>query len=57
VVENARIALGEQRAKFGPRDLPLALARDEEASRLLAGLGIDLDVLRERLDREPLAAS
>jgi len=55
-VASARIALGERRTRFGLRDVLRAAACDEEISRLLADLGVELDVLRERLDTEPPAA-
>jgi ATP-dependent Clp protease ATP-binding subunit ClpC len=48
LVASSRIAFDERRAMFGLRDLLRALARDEGASRLLAGLGVEFDVLRER---------
>ena len=57
LVASARIAFDEQRARYGLRDLLRALARDQKASAMLAGLGVDLDVLRERLDKEPPAAT
>jgi len=57
LVASARIAFDQRRAMFGLRDLLRALARDTDASELLAGLGVDLDVLRERLETEPPAAT
>lgn len=41
---SAQIAFAERRARFGVRDLLRALARDEDASEMLAGLDLDLDV-------------
>lgn len=41
---SARIAFDERRARFGLRDLLRALARDRDASELLASLGVDVDV-------------
>lgn len=52
LVESARIAIGERRETFGLLDLLRAMARDEEALRLLAGLGVNVAVLRERLDMQ-----
>ncbi len=57
LLASARIAFDQQRAMFGVRDLLRALARDEGAAQLLANLGVDLDVLRERLDTDPPAAA
>jgi hypothetical protein len=57
LLASARTAFDQQRAMFGLRDLLRALARDEGAARLLADLGVDLDVLRERLDTDPPAAA
>lgn len=53
---SAQIAFDERRARFGLRDLLRALARDKDASGLLAGLGVNIGVLRERLDGESHAA-
>jgi hypothetical protein len=57
LLASARIAFDERRAMFGLGDLLRALARDQAASGRLAGLGVDLDVLRERLDTEPPPAA
>ena len=46
----------EQRMRFGLEDLLRVCAHDERAARLLGELGIDVDVLRERLRRRPPAA-
>jgi hypothetical protein len=49
----AALALTEGRDTFGVGDLLRAFARDDELSRLLTGLGLDLDLLRERFRGEP----
>jgi hypothetical protein len=46
----------ERRSTFGLRDLLRAITLDTDASRLLADLGVDNDVLRQRLDRESPAS-
>ena len=51
-----RRAWMEQRMQFGLEDLLRVCAQDERAARLLSELGIDVDVLRERLRRPPPAA-
>ena len=57
LLASARIAFDDGRAMLDIRDVLRAIARDEGASRLLAGLGVDLDVLRQRLDSEPPTAT
>ena len=50
------VAQTDKRERFGVEDLIRASVGDEDGSRLLAGLGIDLEVLRHRLQRDPPAA-
>jgi ATP-dependent Clp protease ATP-binding subunit ClpA len=51
-----RRAWVEQRRQFGLADLLRVCAQDERAARPLGELGIDVDLLRERLRRPPPAA-
>ena len=51
-----RRAWMEQRMRFGLEDLLRVCVQDERAARLLSELGIDVDLLRERLRRRPPAA-
>jgi hypothetical protein len=51
-----RRAWVEQRRQFGLADLLRVCAQDERAARLLSELGVDVDLLRERLRRRPPAA-
>ena len=51
-----RRAWMEQRMRFGLEDLLRVCAQDERAARPLSELGIDVDLLRERLRRPPPAA-
>jgi hypothetical protein len=51
-----RRAWMEQRRQFGLEDLLRVCAQDERAAGLLSELGIDADLLRERLRRRPPAA-
>ena len=51
-----RRAWVEQRRQFGLADLLRLCVEDERAARLLSELGIDVDLLRERLRRRPPAA-
>jgi hypothetical protein len=51
-----RRAWMEQRRQFGLADLLRVCAQDERAARLLSELGIDVDLLRDRLRRRPPAA-
>ena len=53
---SAGLALTEGRQLFGVNDLLGALARDDEVARLLAELGLDPKMLRERFGEEPPAA-
>ena len=51
-----RRAWMEQRMRFGLEDLLRVCVQDERAARPLSELGIDVDLLRERLRRPPPAA-
>ena len=51
-----RRAWVEQRMRFGLEDLLRVCAQDERAAQLLSELGVDVEVLRERLRRRPPAA-
>ncbi len=51
-----RRAWVEQRMRFGLEDLLRVCVEDERAARLLSELGVDVDLLRERLRRRPPAA-
>lgn len=53
---SAGIALSDERTIFGLEDLLTACLRDEEVSRLLASLGVELDLLNARLKGEPPAS-
>jgi hypothetical protein len=44
-------ALGDGRTEFGIRDLLASAADDEEAASALASLGVDVDALREAIER------
>jgi Clp amino terminal domain, pathogenicity island component len=46
----------EERERFGLEDLLRVCVEDERVARLLGGLGVDVDVLRDRLRRRPPAA-
>lgn len=46
----------EERKRFGLEDLLRVCVEDERVERLLGELGVDVDVLRERLRRRPPAA-
>ena len=48
-----RRAWVEQRRQFGLADLLRVCVEDERAARLLSELGVDVDLLRERLRRRP----
>jgi ATP-dependent Clp protease ATP-binding subunit ClpA len=53
---SAGIARTEQRERFGLEDMLLACLGDAHASRLLIALGVDLNLLRQRLRGDPPAA-
>jgi ATP-dependent Clp protease ATP-binding subunit ClpA len=44
-------ALGEGRTQFGIRDLIASAADDEEAASVLASLGVDVDAVRQAIER------
>jgi ATP-dependent Clp protease ATP-binding subunit ClpA len=46
----------EQRERFGLEDVLRVCVEDERAAQLLSELGVDVEVLRERLRRRPPAA-
>jgi hypothetical protein len=50
------LAQTDGRETFGVLDVLRAFVRDVEVSGLLTDLGLDLDLLRERLGPEPPAA-
>jgi ATP-dependent Clp protease ATP-binding subunit ClpA len=44
-------AVGDGRTELGLRDLLASVAEDEEAARALASLGVDVEAMREAIER------